>query len=263
MADVEYGSIPRHAATSANISTTDYDSAWQVKKEESHEELAGIVPASVHNNFIKKVYSLLGVELLITAIVATVMTLVTPIRNGVIDVCVKYTVPFEIFVLVGIVGSACFLRCVAKRYPINMYALALFLAFVSIDVGCVCAIYYAAGLGKLILLSVFITAGIFLALSAYAWISYRDFSYMGGFLFAALIGLLILGIVQCFVHFKWLDILYCVLGILIFSGYVIYDTWMIKTRLGPDDALVASIQLYMDIINLFMLLLEFLGDVKR
>merc|ERR1719326_921366 len=108
--------------------------------------------------------------------------------------------------------------CVQKQFPKNMVALFLFLTFVSIDVGFICAVYYEMGLGDKIVVAVLITAAIFLALSAYAWLTTSDFSYLGGFLFGALCGLLLLGLVQIFVHWRILTIVYCAIGILVFSG---------------------------------------------
>jgi len=257
MANTEYGSMP---AVQPDDVPKRANSHWEVNDENSHEKLYGIAPANVHNNFVRKVYGLLALELLVTAGISAVMMLVPSIRNGIIDFVANHPTLFQIVLLTGVIGSCCFLMCVAKQYPLNMVALAVFVTFMSIDVGFVCAVYYAAGMGKLILISILITAGIFLGLSTYAWLSARDFSYMGGFLYACLCGLLLLGIVQIFVHIEWLQILYCCFGILIFSGYIIFDTYMIKKKLGPDDALLASIQLYLDIINLFIMILQLLGS---
>mmetsp|Transcript_17713 Transcript_17713/g.28790 ORF Transcript_17713/g.28790 Transcript_17713/m.28790 type:complete len:258 (-) Transcript_17713:44-817(-) len=257
MADVEYGSmsgldVPKRSS-----------SHWNVNDEDSHEKLHGIAPANVHNNFVRKVYGLLAVELLYTSAICALIMFVSPIRNAVVNFATNNPMVFEILLLVCLVGSICWLMCVQRQYPLNMYALTVFVTFMSIDVGIVCAVYYEIGYGNLILLSVLITAAIFVGLSTYAWLSTSDFSYLGGFLFAALCGLLILGIVQIFVHIKWLYIVYCALGVLVFSGYIIFDTWKIKTKIGPDDSVLASIMLYLDLVNLFLMILQLLAASKR
>lgn len=231
-----------------------------VGHEDSHEQLNGVAPANVHNDFVKKVYGILVVQLLYTAAICSVMMFVPAVRNGALSFAIHHPNVLQITLLVCLFSSLCWLRIAKDRYPQNVVACAVFVTFISINVGLTCAIYYAAGAGKLILLSVLITAAMFLGLSSYAWLSSADFEYMRGFLFAALLGVLILGIVQCFLHLPWLEILYCILGILVFSGYIVYDTYLIKTKLGPDDALMASIELYLDIINLFLLILDLLGS---
>jgi len=278
MADVEYGTMPEASETADPPKRR--SSHVFVSHEESYEQLNGIAPASVHNDFIKKVYALLAAQLLYTAAICALMMFVPAIRVGVLSFAMNYPNVLQICLLVGLLGSIFWVQAVKNRYPQNMIACTVFVTVMSLDVGIVCAIYYAAGAGNLILLSVLITAAMFLGLSAYAWLSTSDFSYMGGFLLAALLGLIVLGIVQIFLQLKWLSILYCVLGILIFSGYIIYDTYLIKTKLGPDDAMAASIAinlhiiwtvinlaiigwLYLDIINLFLLILQLLGNSRR
>ena len=51
----------------------------------------------------------------------------------------------------------------------------------------------------------------------------------------------------------WLPIGVLPIGVLLFSGYICYDTYMIATRMGPGDEVIAALELYLDIINLFLL----------
>lgn len=268
MADAEYGTMPqpeaaRDASTLSRDSLKRSNSHWEVSDDEAYETLNGIAPVNVHNNFVKKVYALLTVELLYTAAISGVMTLVPSIRQGALQFVANHPTLFQVFLIVGLLGSVCWLMCVKKQYPKNMLALFVFLTFMSIDVGFICAVYYEIGLGNKIVIAALITAGIFGVLSAYAWLSNDDFSYMGGFLFAALFGLILLAFVQIFVHWRILTIVYCALGIIVFSGFILYDTYMIKKKLGPDEAIEASISLYLDIINLFLMILQLLGGGRR
>jgi len=54
--------------------------------------------------------------------------------------------------------------------------------------------------------------------------------------------------------------IYQVCGVLVFTGYILYDTSMIIHRFGPDDYIIASVELYIDLINLFLFILSLLGD---
>ncbi|HEV2472275.1 MAG TPA: Bax inhibitor-1 family protein [Chthonomonadales bacterium] len=111
-----------------------------------------------------------------------------------------------------------------------------------------------------------LTMIVFGGLTLYAMQSGRDFSYMGGFLFIAVIGLVVAGLLLLFFHWPLLYMAYTVGGVLIFSGFVLYDTSMIMKRLSPGDEIAGAISLYLDFINLFwfilQLLLEFSGNSR-
>jgi FtsH-binding integral membrane protein len=78
-------------------------------------------------------------------------------------------------------------------------------------------------------------------------------------LWAALLALLIGGIVMMFVGSTLLHTLYCVIGILIFSGYVLYDTSQIIQHLEPGEEVTGAIELYLDLLNLFVLIMRLLA----
>ncbi len=104
-----------------------------------------------------------------------------------------------------------------------------------------------------------LTGGVFGGLSIYVFQSKRDFSFLGGMLWASLLALLIAGFVMFFVGSTVANTLYCIVGILIFSGYVLYDTSQIMNHLEPGQEAVGAIELYLDILNLFLFVLRLLG----
>ncbi|HZT41160.1 MAG TPA: Bax inhibitor-1 family protein [Chthonomonadaceae bacterium] len=108
-----------------------------------------------------------------------------------------------------------------------------------------------------------LTAAVFGGLSLYAIQSKRDFSFMGGFLFVGLLALVVTGIVLIFVHAALLQTIYTFVGVLIFSGYVLYDTSLILKKLGPNDTVTGAISLYLDLINLFWFILQLLMEFNR
>jgi FtsH-binding integral membrane protein len=93
----------------------------------------------------------------------------------------------------------------------------------------------------------------------YVMISKKDFSYLGGMLFVGLITLIVAGLVLMFVHSSMLGTLYSVGGVLIFSGYVLYDTSRIMQRLQADEAVSGAVSLYLDFLNLFLFILRLLN----
>ena len=104
-----------------------------------------------------------------------------------------------------------------------------------------------------------LTGGVFGGLSVYVFQSKKDFSFLGGMLWASLLALLIGGFVMMFIGSSALNTLYCIGGILIFSGYVLYDTSQIMNHLEPGQEAVGAIELYLDILNLFLFILRLLG----
>ncbi len=103
-----------------------------------------------------------------------------------------------------------------------------------------------------------ITGVTFFALSLYALKSERDFSFLGGILFAGIIGLFVAGIVQFFFHSPLFVLGYSMVGVLLFSGFVLYDMSNIKRRYAEDQYVDAALALYLDFLNLFVLILQIL-----
>ncbi len=116
----------------------------------------------------------------------------------------------------------------------------------------------------------FVTAAAFGALSLYGYTTKRDLSAMGSFLIMGLFGLIIASIVNIFLHSSALQFAVSVIGVLIFSGLTAYDTQRIKELYYEADgaevvgrkAIMGALTLYLDFINLFMFLLQFMGDRK-
>ncbi len=120
----------------------------------------------------------------------------------------------------------------------------------------------------------FITAGTFGCMSLFGYFTKKNLSTMGRALFMALIGLIIATIVNIFLHNSTVTMITNYLGVLIFVGLTAYDTQKIKemmiqayAQVGVCDesnklALLGSLSLYLDFINLFLYLLRFFGNRK-
>ncbi len=118
-----------------------------------------------------------------------------------------------------------------------------------------------------------ITAGTFGAMSIVGAVTKRDLGGVGRFLFMALIGLIIASIVNIFLNSSGLNWGLSIAGVLIFCGLTAYDTQKMKqmlvqyASLGEQNlmkiALLCSLSLYLDFINLFLYLLRFFGDRKN
>jgi uncharacterized protein len=113
----------------------------------------------------------------------------------------------------------------------------------------------------------FITAGTFGAMSLYGYTTKRDLTKMGSFLFMGLIGIILASIVNIFVGSTALQFAISVIGVLVFVGLTAYDTQKIKEMYWEADdsethgkkAIMGSLSLYLDFINLFVLLMQLFG----
>ncbi len=114
----------------------------------------------------------------------------------------------------------------------------------------------------------FITAAAFGALSLYGYTTKRDLSGMGSFLIMGLFGLIIAMIVNIFLASSALQFAISAIGVLVFAGLTAYDTQQIKemyfegdsTLVAGRKAIMGALRLYLDFLNLFLFLLQFLGN---
>ncbi|MGD8882253.1 MAG: Bax inhibitor-1/YccA family protein [Desulfobacterales bacterium] len=117
----------------------------------------------------------------------------------------------------------------------------------------------------------FICAATFIACSIYGWTTKRDLTSMGGFMMMGLIGIIIASLVNIFVRSSAMHMIISYIGVLVFIGLTAYDTQHLKTMAvsQPADigagavrkgAILGALKLYLDFINLFLMLLRILGN---
>jgi FtsH-binding integral membrane protein len=115
----------------------------------------------------------------------------------------------------------------------------------------------------------FVTAAAFGALSLYGYTTQRDLSGWGSFLFMGLIGIVIAGILNLFLQSSALQFAVSVIGVLVFAGLTAYNTQQIKDSyysvMGDATAagklaIMGALRLYLDFINMFVLLLQLFGN---
>jgi protein lifeguard len=117
----------------------------------------------------------------------------------------------------------------------------------------------------IVLMAAGITAAITVGLTLYALQTKYDFTTAGGILMGALIGLLVVGFVRLFFpRVPGLELAIAGFGALLFSAYIVFDVQMMMdgkhVQLSPDDYIMASLQLYLDIVNFFLYILSMLSN---
>ena len=135
-------------------------------------------------------------------------------------------------------------------------------------VGLSLAYIFIAYTGVSIASTFFITAAMFLGTSLYGYTTGRDLSGFGSFLIMGVIGLVVAMLVNAFLASPALQFAISVIGVLVFTGLTAYDTQRIKEMYfaGDDDviagkkAIMGALALYLDFLNLFLFMLQFMGQ---
>ena len=202
----------------------------------------------VRAEFIRKVYGLFYGSLLVTVLVGAF--------------CAQPAVApalLAMWPVLGIVGFVCVLAMSFARRTsgLNLALLALYAAIQGAILGPILTMVSRVAPG-VPAEAAFLTISVFGGLTLYAMQSKRDFNFLGGMLFVALIALLIAGIVMFFVNITLLHTLYCVGGVLIFSGFVLYDTSRIMHHLQPGEEVVGALEIYLDFLLIFQFILSLL-----
>lgn len=168
--------------------------------------------------------------------------------------------PLNIFIqMIGMLGLL-FLTMALRNTVWGLVSVFAFTGFTGYTLGPILNSYLSvfSNGSALILTSLGATGTIFVALSAYVLTTKKDFSFMGGFLFIALLGAIILSFAGMVFNLPMMQIAISAAFVLIFSGYILFDTSRILQN-GETNYVMATISLYLDILNLFLSLLRVLS----
>lgn len=215
------------------------------------------------NQFIRKVYTILYIQLLITVGMCALFVSVDSIKEYVrgpngealyISALVMQFVLMLVLVCTNL----------HRKKPHNMIILVLFTLFLSYTLG-VLSTYYDT---NILLYAGGITFMVTLGLTLFAFQTRYDFTGLGPYLFSFLLILLAMGIMSIFIKSDIYNLLYASLGALVFSFYLVFDTQMIiggkhKYEYDQEDYIFAAMNLYLDIINMFLYILEILDYFRR
>jgi hypothetical protein len=120
----------------------------------------------------------------------------------------------------------------------------------------------------------FTCAATFIACSIYGWTTKRDLTSLGGFMAMGLIGIIIASLINMFVRSSGMSMIISYIGVLVFVGLTAYDTQKLKTMAlsqpeGLDEgvvrkgAILGALSLYLDFINMFLMLLRIFGSSRE
>jgi uncharacterized protein len=221
--------------------------------------------------YMLRVYNYMAVGVAITGVVAYLTYAMAVVDNGaglqltsfgtlIFQSAFKWVVIFAPLVMVFFLSA----RINSMSLSGAQMAFWVFAALMGLSISSIFLVYAHASIARMF----FITAASFGALSLYGYTTQRDLSAWGSFLFMGLIGIIIAMLVNLFLASTALQFAISVIGVLIFAGLTAYDTQQIKEMyyVGDDGtvagrkAVMGALRLYLDFINLFMLLLQLFGN---
>ena len=210
------------------------------------------------NDLIRKVYAWMGAGLAITAFMALITLSSPAILNAVLgNKLIFYGLIIGELALVFTLSGAINRLSAAT-------ATLIFIAYATLN-GITLSVVFLAYTANSITSTLVITAGMFGAMSIYGSMTKRDLTSWGSFLFMGLIGVVIASVVNIFVGSSAVSWVVSGIGVILFTGLTAYDTWKIKEMAaqgteGRKPAIIGALTLYLDFINLFLMLLRFTGN---
>lgn len=215
--------------------------------------------SSIRRGFIRKVYLTLMVQLLVTVGIICAFLFWPALKSWTWqNYWFSYTMMVVVMVLVVALACCDNLR---RQVPLNFIALSLFTVAEGLMLGAVAAYYDA----EAVLWAMSATALVSLALSLFAFQTKWDFTMLNGCLWVSLWTLISFGLLCAILRTQYVYIVYACLGTLIFSLYLVFDTQLIvggkhrRYEVSPEEYVFAALNLYLDIVNLFLMLLQLIG----
>lgn len=203
--------------------------------------------------FLKKVYGLLTASLFSAVLGAYVGT------GPLLPVVAQNSLLFMILQI----GLIFFAMGVRRRPGLNMVALFSFTTVSGITLAPLLSLYLSAGAGQVVTQAFLLTALTFAGLTGYVFTSKKDFSFMGSFLITGGIIFFVGSLLNLFFHSSMGTFILSGAGVFLFSGFILYDTSNILRNYSTDEYVSATLSLYLDVLNLFIMLLNLLGMSRR
>lgn len=216
---------------------------------------------SIRRAFIRKVFLVLTAQLLVTFAFVAVFTFVKEVRLYVQRNTWTYYLSYAIFFCSLITLSCC--GDFRRRHPWNLVALSILTLSLSYMVGMIASFYDT----EAVIMAIGITAAVCFTVVLFSMQTKYDFTSCMGVLMVSLVVLIIFSILCIFIRNKILQIVYAALGALLFTCFLAVDTQMIlgnkQLALSPEEYVFAALNLYTDIINIFLYILAIIGKAKE
>jgi uncharacterized protein len=223
------------------------------------------------NDFVRSVYNWMAIGLGLTGFVAYYVANSESALGLLFQVAGNQLRPTMLFygLIIGELALVFILSARVQKMQAST-ATAMFVVYAALN-GATLSIIFLAYTGTSIVSTFFVCSATFVGCSLYGWMTKRDLTSLGGFLFMGLIGIIVASLVNMFIRSSAMQMIISYIGVLVFIGLTAYDTQHLKTMAvnQPDGldaavvrkgAILGALKLYLDFINLFLMLLRILGN---
>lgn len=245
--------VPRH-----DYPKNDEQVFGQTENEWGH--FSGLESKEIRRVFIRKVYSILMIQLSATFGIIALFHFTPSIRTYVRsrDGQWAYWASYVVFLVTYLALACC--KSAGRRFPMNIILLGFLTLSMSYMMGMISAFYNIES----VLIAVGITAFVCLGITLFSFQTKYDFTSSMGILFVISLALFGFGIVCAFTYSRILYTIYAGLGAIAFSIFLAVDTQLImggkRHEISAEDHIFATVMLYIDIVYIFMYLLSLLGN---
>lgn len=213
----------------------------------------------------QRVYNMMALGLVITGALAYIVANTPALLQAV------YGTPLQWVVMLAPLGIVFFGLTPRRVQTMSVGAVSglyfLLTALFGVSLSFIFLVYSGSSIARVF----FITAGMFAATSIYGYTTKKDLSSMGSLMIMGLIGIIIAGLVNIFMQSAMIQFVTSVIGVIVFTGLIAWDTQFIKESYSMSQsrdgsaklAVMGALSLYMNFINLFMSLLRLMGSNRN
>ncbi|XP_015199800.1 fas apoptotic inhibitory molecule 2b isoform X2 [Lepisosteus oculatus] len=220
---------------------------------------------NIRRIFIRKVYTILMIQLLITVAIVALFTFCEPVRIYIQSNPGWYWASYAVFLVTYLTLSCC--PGPRRQFPWNLILLAVFTLSMASMMAFVSSYYNT----KSVILCLGITALVCLSVTIFSFQTKFDFTSCQGVLFVLVMVLffssIILSIVLPFGYVPWLHGLYAVLGAILFTMFLAFDTQLLmgnrRYAMSPEEYIFGTLNIYLDIIYIFSFFLQLFGSQRE
>ncbi|XP_067155317.1 protein lifeguard 3 isoform X3 [Apteryx mantelli] len=215
----------------------------------------------VRHTFIRKVYAIISVQLLVTVGIILIFTFVEPVSTFIRRNIAVYYASYAVFLVTYLVLVCC--QGPRRRFPWNIILLSIFTLAMGFMTGAIASMHSTWA----VFIAMLITAIVAIIVTIFCFQTKVDFTSCPGLFCVLGIVVMVTGIVTAIVlsfrYLSWLHMLYAAIGAIAFTLFLAYDTQLVlgnrKNTLSPEEYIYGALTIYTDIIYIFTFILQIVG----
>uniref|UniRef100_A0AC34QGQ4 Uncharacterized protein n=2 Tax=Panagrolaimus sp. JU765 TaxID=591449 RepID=A0AC34QGQ4_9BILA len=250
--DAEMGDVPTYEEVQNSQNGTSF--LFRSTKQTEQEKAVAQAHVSIRLGFLRKVLGILGFQFLTTIVFGLVLYLTPGVRGF-----MQQQSWIPLLSMFGSIGVLIAMFIHARTVPLNYFLLAGWTILQAVTVGTIVTFFDAEIVIQALMLTVLVIGGLFV----YTLQSKRDFQKSYALVFTVSCVFLGAMFLQIILMSPMFDFMMSVFGALLFSVYLVIDIDAIMNHYSEEDYIIACIMIYMDIVGLFLRILEILNEINK